>query len=322
MNKDDEWKLFRSVFGLNFDGLVCESEAPDFSISSVEGLTLGVEVTEVYLDSTEARLKYHEGYLASLLDGNGKVFRSDKGKMVVDEIKLLDESGEVRSTQIAVMRDVLKFDDAIKLVCDSILAKCKKVPAYLISCDAVDLIVNDSSGLFFIESDDDFHRFFFHKFDRNIVPLIKFREVFFICSLWGGRRIYMPLKLNLFLCDYLAVSVVIESELGRTWSDSEQDFDVLLLSLYEIGYQDFSYDIVAGNLFVDLGASIIEFTDADIIIKDHTSYLVPHEFNKSISKIRSSTSGESLEIARRVSARRWENIAHVPIYSPVADGPN
>jgi hypothetical protein len=281
-------------------------------------MTLGVEVTEVYSDSTEARLKYHDGYLASLLDGNGKIFRSDKGKMVVDEIKLLDDDGEVRSTQVAVIRDVVQFDEAIKLVCDAVLAKCKKVSAYLASCDAVDLIVNDSSGLFFVEDDDDFHRFFFHKFDRKILPSIAFREVFFICSLWGGRRICMPLKLNLFLCDYLAVFVVIE--LGRVWSDSQQDFDILLLTLYEIGYQDFSYDIAAGNLSVDLGASIVEFNDAGINIKDHTRYLVRHDFSKNISSVRVSASDESLEIARRVSARRWENIAHVPIHFPVAEG--
>lgn len=240
--------------------------------------------------------------------------------MVVDEIKLLDSDGKVQSTQVAVMREVVQFDEAMKLVADAVRDKCKKVPAYLSSCDAVDLIVNDSSGLFYIENDDDFHRFFFHKFDRDILAGLAFREVFFICSLWGGSRVCMPLKLNLFLCDYLAVSVVIEAELGEVWSNSKQDFDILLLSLFELGYQSFTYNIALENLSIDLGASIVEFDESGINIKDHTSYLVPHDLGMSISSLKDSASDETLEIARRVSARRWENIAHVPIHFPVAGG--
>lgn len=321
MNKEVEWKLFRNVFGHVFDSCVQESEAPDFLICFA-GVKHGIEVAEVYSDSTDARLKYHDGYLASLLDGNGKIFKADKGQMIVDEIQIVNGEGEVFSTQVAVIRDVIGFDEAMLLVAGAVREKCKKIPAYFKSCDSVDLIISDSSGLFFIKNDEDFHRFFFHKFDRGFLSSILFREVFFVCSLWSRRRVVMPIKLNLFLSDYLAISVVVESELGEPWDNSEKHFDILLLAILAMGYADFAYDISSENLSIEIGASIVEFNESGISIKNHTSYFSAHGFTSKASDLRATASDEYLEVANRIAARRWENIAYVPINYPASGSDN
>lgn len=73
MNKDEELKIFRQVFGQSFDSCLEHSESPDFIIKSDQ--IHGVEITEVYCDATEARLRHADGYLENLLSGTGKVFR-------------------------------------------------------------------------------------------------------------------------------------------------------------------------------------------------------------------------------------------------------
>lgn len=319
MNKDEELKMFRQVFGRSFDSCLEHSESPDFIIKSDQ--THGVEITEVYCDATEARLRHADGYLENLLSGTGKVFRSDKDVITVDTIRIYNEDGQLHSEDIAVIREVISFDDALNLIEHAIKEKSKKSSTYLSSCHTVDLVINDSSGLFHVQDDETFHQFFVHHLDRSALRGSSFREIFFVCDLWSGQRVYLPIKLNLFLSDFLGILEIAESEAIEDWTESTEQIEAVLLALHELGHTSFSFEYVGGELHVDLGGAVIEFTDAGTKIKDHTTLLIEHELAHKVGDLRSYAPTETINLANRLKIRRWENSVYVRIFYPVMAPP-
>ncbi|AZC16276.1 hypothetical protein [Pseudomonas sp. CMR5c] len=317
MNKDEELKIFRQVFGHLFDDLLDHTESPDFIIKSNQ--IHGIEITEVYCDATEARLRHADGYLENLLSGTGKVFRSDKDTITVDTIEIYNEDGGLHSENIAVIRKVISLEEALNKIAYAIKEKSKKSSTYLDSCHTVDLVINDSSGLFHIQDDEIFHQLFVHHLDRSALRGSSFREIFFVCDLWSRQRVYLPIKLNLFISDFLGILEIAESEASEDWTESTKQIEAVLLALYELGHTNFSYEHMNGELHIDLGGAVIEFTDTGTNIKDHTTLLVEHGLAHKVGELRSCAPAETIDLANRLKTRRWENSAYVRISYPVMD---
>jgi len=319
MNKALERAVFDSVFGGRFSSEIIESEIPDFLIKDPEGITLGVEVTEIYTDFTDARLKNQEGYLDGLLAGTQKIFRADKGMMDVDEIKILREDGQVFSVETAVIRGVPTFKESMNLLEQAIREKNLKAPTYLASCDQVDLIVSDASGIFNFKKDEDFYRSFFHTLDRNLIKNLQFREIYFIYHSIESDKKSIPIKLNSFMCDLLSLHYTFLADNKEIDSSENESTIILLLALYELGHQDFSFSISEKILIIDLGAWVLEFETERTNVKDHTNLLSPRKKEKLISDAYDGADESDQLAAQKLANKRWNNVAYVTILFPLAD---
>lgn len=152
MDKRREREIFEGVYNLLKNTRIVDSESPDFIIEDDRLYRLGVEVTELYQDETEAKLRHHPGYVDGLLSGKQAVFRKDKDKISVDKIKLVSDDPEKEDLEInAIIRNILSPQAAVERLFQSIRSKESKVPEYLACCEEVDLIIADVAGLFLIE---------------------------------------------------------------------------------------------------------------------------------------------------------------------------
>ncbi len=313
MNKESEIEIFSQVYGSRLPSKVEESEAPDFLVSHPEGITLGIEVTEVYTDQTDARLKHHKGYLGGLLEGTQPVFRADTNKIDVDEITIVkgDGSGEVPTT--AVIRTVPPWKERIKLVESAILDKEKKLPSYLTKCESADLIIHDSTGLFFHQEFDDFHKSFFCSVDVNLLRYSGFREIFLIFSLLNNQRIYTPLRINAFLSDLYAFQGIVVENI----ENEDEHYPFIFLSMYLIGHRDFSVITTSSKISIHYGGWCFEHDAKTTNICDLTNDLRQKDVGEHICKIVQSMTDEQHETARRHIAERKNILDTLPVYFPI-----
>lgn len=274
MNKTFEREIFDSIFQNRFRWETVEFEIPDFLVSQPNGLTLGVEVTEVYSDATDARLKHQEGYLEGLLAGTQRIFRADQGKMTVDNISILRPDGEIDSVAKAVIRSVSSFTEALALVEGAIAEKNAKALSYLENCDIVDLIIHDSSGIFFFKEDEDFCKLFTHKINREILFDNKFREIYFVHRNKHSEALYLPLIINTFMSDILSIQAGYYTH-SISSEESSQNEDLVILALYEIGHRQFRFYESGDTLFIHVGAWVVRLTTDGITVQDHTNDLSP-----------------------------------------------
>lgn len=142
-----------------------------------------------------------------------------------------------------------------------------------------------------------------------------------MCDLWSGQRVYLPIKLNLFLSDFLGVLEIAESEAIEDWTESTEQIEAVLLALHELGHTRFSFEYVDGELHVDLGGAVIEFTDTGTKIRDYTTLLIEHELAHKVGDLRSYAPTETINLANRLKVRRWENSVYVRISYPVMAPP-
>ena len=93
MDKEKELEAFHSVFGRTHSYDVVAHEKPDFLVKENNKIQLGVEVTEIYSNNTDAKLKNIDGYTSGLIDGTMQVHKRDRKDIKVEEAVLQDKEG-------------------------------------------------------------------------------------------------------------------------------------------------------------------------------------------------------------------------------------
>lgn len=319
MDKDAEKEFFNHVYGGRFHLEVVSEEAPDFIINDPGGISLGVEITEIYADPTDARLKNHDGYLSDLLDGKAQVFRADKDKVDVDDIKIIKGDGSGEQEVRAVIRSVLPFDEAVNLVGSAIEDKNNKATNYLKRCDEVDLIINETSSIFHFEVFEDFHKSFFHKMERQVIHSSPFREVYLIFRLMNGGRIFTPLKANLFLSDLHAIEGFISDEEGFDEWDDKWIFEVIFAAMFQLNHSNFSLETTDEIAAIHFGAWCYVYEEERKVLRDYSSDLSCREKGDYVGDIIANISEIQSELALKIAGKRKDVMSCVPIYFPVEE---
>lgn len=179
MDKLEERCQLQQVFGAA-SGAALDFEAPDFLLTTKGGTTLGVEVTAFYANNADAKLKKLTGYASRLIDQQQQIHRADKKLLKVEEAVIHDKDGNFKARVTGIVQEMPSVKKSVELLFAKIAEKEIKVPEYHEHCDAVDLVIDDASGLFTHGSEEEFYR-----------PFMPLRRDQFLPKLLSARYIFL-----------------------------------------------------------------------------------------------------------------------------------
>ena len=138
MNKADERHHVSQVFGAAATETARDFEQPDFLITARSRAVLGVEVTELFVNDGDAKLRHLANYSSGLLDRTERVHRADIGFFEVDEVNFLDENDAEKGSANAIIQTMPSLKQRMELLLSQIARKEVKAAKYLLNCQAVD----------------------------------------------------------------------------------------------------------------------------------------------------------------------------------------
>lgn len=96
---------------------IIEFEQPDFILEDKNGNEFGVEITQLYLDESSARLKNKPNYLEDIIQNN-KLDKRDVGILNLGEIVALDDNdNEIPGTKsMGVSQELPQSPDRIEVL--------------------------------------------------------------------------------------------------------------------------------------------------------------------------------------------------------------
>ena len=234
MNKSHELLQLQKVFGFFAAEHATKSERPDFIIEISKAMKLGVEVTSIYKNNIDAKLRNVPDYQSSLLEGNGTIHRNDRGNFDLDDIEIIDQDGNHVAKAKAIIQQVPTMKERIDSLFSVIRVKEDKVNEYLKRCEYVDLIIKDESNLFLHKSHGQFHESF-HKLASKIELLSSnFREIYLVTTTNDNQEVFYPLRANFFVSDCFAYVSLITSK--RNSISFKELFELLSACLLLEGY--------------------------------------------------------------------------------------
>jgi hypothetical protein len=183
-----------------------EAEAPDFVLRSrLEGISFGVEVTDLYESEVEARLDRIPSYGLDLIQGKPFRHKVDEAELLVDDVVFTSPDGSSTVSGRAVgRRSPLPFSEYLERLARLIADKNAKARTYRADLRHVNLIIVDQSSRLMSAKPEGLHRLLFTDEVREAVLQTPFREISLITSIENERRMRVPLRM------YLAVSIVVQ----------------------------------------------------------------------------------------------------------------
>lgn len=151
MDKGREEEILRAVYTPLTDLRLIPSEAPDFILRSGTADVLGVEITEFYVDETEARARKIPGYMRSLIDGGSHRHLDDICRLRMEKMRYLKDGQEPGREIIGVVREVPSMEVRHQRLCEVLVEKASKFGSYSSRASATDLVIYDANGSFFHE---------------------------------------------------------------------------------------------------------------------------------------------------------------------------
>ena len=208
MDKQRERTQLRRVFGQRSSDAQ-DHESPDFLLKIHGCPTLGIEVTTVYASNADAKLKLVPGYTESLIGKSQRVHRADSAHLRVEDATFLNPDGSVLDKITGIFQEMPSKKSAYELLFSKIEEKHEKIDKYMVSCDEVDLIVEDGSNLFRHKTHEEFYKLFHALAPRSTLIKSRFREIHLITNTIGLQSVYIPL---------IATSFSLTASRTRTFS--------------------------------------------------------------------------------------------------------
>jgi hypothetical protein len=180
--KDIELNILRGVYGKKKSRKYTLSEKPDFIIHG--RIDFGVEVTELYMDQTGARLHNQPGYTNDVIKGID-VHKDDADSLeVISLIEYQDKkTGKWKNLNTQGVRQENKSTpERIGIMVARINEKSEKLKHYNLQLEHIDLVIHDSRSALLDGIDD--------AFTRNVFANMKNWGTF---KNSGYRNIYLSL---------------------------------------------------------------------------------------------------------------------------------
>lgn len=210
-----ELSILSRIFKEGNDCEILKSERPDFIVTYprhfVGGISVGIEVTELYYNDSSARLKNKEGYIKNVIDGS-YIHKDDKGEFNVQEVTYLPQGvmSKAFKTKILIEKKYT-IDDYRRAFLHTLRKKNKKRTKYQVGLAQTCLVIYDREKYFSKISKQDFVSAFFNSYIMDEIKESPFEEIYLITSFNGGpEEFYVQLKYCLLqneqarLLDYLA----------------------------------------------------------------------------------------------------------------------
>lgn len=192
---------------------IIPSERPHF-ILTAWGRQFGVEVAELYLSETTARLGRMPEYSEELLNGGRFRHKDDPSHIKISKVDILNQDNEAVVRQVdALLQDSIRVIDCAVRAASMIENKGEKAATFSSGLAHTNLVILDHSRVLSMIAPDAFYRAFFVPELRQALAESPFREVFFATNLKDGHG-FVPLKMLLLLAEGFFFNGVY-TELGR-----------------------------------------------------------------------------------------------------------
>ena len=136
----------RSILELVYDPdefHVLASDSPDFHLSREGGPPFGVEITDVFPDESDARMRMVPGYMQSLWEGGRHIHKDDVERLEVTTFEVTDADGGNKRSILGIVRESMSPADHFERVARAIERKNDSFLGYEKSLGHVNLILAD-----------------------------------------------------------------------------------------------------------------------------------------------------------------------------------
>ena len=196
VNKAEEFKVLEMVMMPKLLQRCSASECPDFIYVKSGASQLGIEITEMFANESDARLKRIPRYAMEILDRKAYRHKADKKNLPVETATYFPKGGTPRQLE-GIFTYPPKLPERMKILNSTLLKKARKIADYRTKVAFVDLVIVDN-GLFRHHRFDHLTKLLFDPETRANIQLSGFREVRLILDTFENKRAVMCCRLNIF----------------------------------------------------------------------------------------------------------------------------
>lgn len=274
-------KWERSTLELVYDPVAFEivhDDSPDFRLSRPGKAPFGVEVTDVFIDDSQARMLFVEGYMESLWKGGRHIHRDDVVNLEVAELEVTDPTGEREPRKIqGIVRTNPTRDDHYERIAEVLERKNAAFRLYERELGHTNLVIADhfptTSGIEkeFRSADILLPRL------REALRTSPFRSVKLISHVGYEDSVYYELDLMWLWEGFMVYLEAILNTYGAPHEVEEQDVAVLYSEATRQRGWPVALSWDSGRPFAaggDFGIALVE--DSGIVIHDYDDWSRPH----------------------------------------------
>jgi hypothetical protein len=293
VNKARERRAFDRTYGPRNTWNVVPGEVPDFLCERSGRVLLGVEVTQIWLHETDARLANIKGYTSTLLDKGTFLHKDDSANVVIDDIKIVPVEGDAPTIEVrAIFQELPKSAEKVEFLLSAIDQKTEKSSAYLAKCPQIDLVIEDASTIFWFDDFEKFLRPISASPRRATLLASPFREIFLLTRNGSTRsRVCIPLKASLLLEDLLVLEELLDSRGDTPPSDDDPSrLHIVCSALQRRGHVDLPTCIEDSSIGLVIGSYTVHWTPKGKVVRDYCSWPGSPHLTGTISSVELSAS--------------------------------
>lgn len=256
MNKGRELEILKLILDTtNVEIKDNGSKQPDFILTySSENTSVGIEITELYLNDSRARLKNIDNYLNDIIKLNKFRGKLDEKLLRPDDFVIINIDGsDGECIKLIYMEHTLEQYE--KAVIKTIEKKNAKYEKFNVKYDYMNLFIYDFESCLSSDSYDKSNFFSYLKTDNfsNAIITTCFDEIFFITRFFDGAY-YIGLKLMLILKDMLNLKHYLEYYNKKLLSSDVNFIDIFAELLKCKGYLNITTGLIEENKVVNIGS--------------------------------------------------------------------
>lgn len=201
LDKSRELDIVKNVYSAELIGRLMPSEQPDFLVGDKDKSEGGIEVTEFYMDHSEARLRNIPGYGTHLIECGEKKHKEDVDGIRVEEVVYTSEEKNISRKITAIIRERPPFTDVVTKLNATIASKEDKLDDYSKKAAALDLVVMDESYALIHMLDKEHSNAIQSYFYANMYDAVtksRFREIYLVFKVYQAGTKYIPLSTAIF----------------------------------------------------------------------------------------------------------------------------
>jgi hypothetical protein len=284
--RTEEKIIFDLVYNNRKDLTIDHEDKPDFWIGNNLHQKFGVEITQLFKNESDARLKYITNYLGDLLDSKKFKHKEDIQNLKVDEIKFIDRSGKETKTQ-AVIQNIPVRNEYLNILLNRISEKSSLIANYNKNLSYYNLIIFDNSNSLTILKKDDFFNFVF---ELNIIEALlnsDYQEIFLITNI-SKSQYFFPLKRILFLSRIFLFQEILNKIIPSNKDlPDEKYFNWFGEFLIMQGFKNVKLRSLNEEIELKYNSTGFMFNDGNIIaLRDYDLYLTDNSIFKDIIETR------------------------------------
>jgi hypothetical protein len=318
VNKSLELSLFNSVYGGVMDWQVLQSESPDIVCIRNDSKILGVEITELWRNETQARLINVKNYAFNILRGGVYCHKNDVKNLRVEDIKYVPNGEEDKSIDLrAIISAVPNIRERVSLLETRLKAKEDKTPIYLAESPSVDLIVRDSSELFCFQEFEEIYVPISLFADRMAILNSSFREIFLVTGTKDNEQVYIPLKLNLFMEDIIRLENSLFTSGNFEGLDMFERIETIMYSLSSLSYTKLRISLDKEGLGFLIGCCLYQYSSLGKHIYDYSTRPDNVPPSASLDEALGTIGSKIITVAEQILNQKRQVRKFFPLYFPV-----